>query len=309
MKTRSQQEADYKTEQQWAKLGKLVQPGQTGEKMWSNGFRSQAIYYRPEQVYSASADELNEFFKPIRQRRREAAKKRSFQRQQKVLAELQQGFDEKVSQLQQDFEKKMSQMAAMCCETSMEMPAIPCHNRSGIIVIDTETTGLSSMDEILQLSIVDGEANVLLDQYVQPYYKEAWPEAQAINDISPEMIQGMPYLHELIPQLQGIIDAAHTLVFYNAEFDLGMLSRCGDFSQGKKIVDVMTLFAPVYGEWSEKYDCYKWQKLQTCAQYFGYQFKAHNSLNDAQATLHCYNSLMNLFKEQAPTLLCEPLAP
>ncbi len=200
-------------------------------------------------------------------------------------------------------------MAALCCDTALQMPALPCRNPSGIIVIDTETTGLSSTDEIIQLSIVDGDANVLLDRYVKPYYKQAWPEAQAVNGISPEMVQGMPYLHELVPQLRGIIASAHTLVFYNAAFDLGMLDCCCDFSGGKKVVDVMTLFAPVYGEWSEKHNCYKWQKLQTCAQYFGYSFEAHNSLNDAQATLHCYKSLTHMLEEQIPAILCEPLTP
>ncbi len=75
MKIRSQQKADYKTALQWARLGKLVRPGQVGEKMWSNGFRPKVYsYYRPEQVYSASADELNKFSQPLRNQRRESAK-------------------------------------------------------------------------------------------------------------------------------------------------------------------------------------------------------------------------------------------
>ena len=37
---------------------------------------------------------------------------------------------------------------------------------------------------------------------------------------------------------------------------------------------------------------YKWQKLQNCADYFGYKFKTHDSYEDAKATLYCYHKIM-----------------
>ena len=58
------------------------------------------------------------------------------------------------------------------------------------------------------------------------------------------------------------------------------------------MIDVMELFAPIYGEVSEKYGGYKWQKLQNCADYFGYKFKTHDSYEDAKATLYCYHKIM-----------------
>ena len=48
----------------------------------------------------------------------------------------------------------------------------------------------------------------------------------------------------------------------------------------------------IYGEVSEKYGGYKWQKLQNCADYFGYKFKTHDSYEDAKATLYCYHKIM-----------------
>lgn len=53
-------------------------------------------------------------------------------------------------------------------------------------------------------------------------------------------------------------------------------------------------FAPIYGEWSEYYESYKWQKLVKCAAYFGYIWgadKAHDSLADCRATLFCYKKI------------------
>ena len=61
-----------------------------------------------------------------------------------------------------------------------------------------------------------------------------------------------------------------------------------------EIVDVMMDFAPIYGEWSEYHDDYKWQSLSTCAAYFGYDWgedKVHDSLADCKATLFCYNRI------------------
>ena len=52
----------------------------------------------------------------------------------------------------------------------------------------------------------------------------------------------------------------------------------------------MLEFAPVYGEWNDYYEDYKWQKLSTCARYFGYkkENKFHSGLEDIFAILHCY---------------------
>ena len=59
--------------------------------------------------------------------------------------------------------------------------------------------------------------------------------------------------------------------------------------------DVMLKFAPIYGEWNEMRQDYKWQKLAKCAEYYGFhgdgQF--HDSLEDVRATLHCFNSMIS----------------
>lgn len=60
------------------------------------------------------------------------------------------------------------------------------------------------------------------------------------------------------------------------------------------VIDVMQDFADIYGEWSDKYGCNKWQKLTKCATYYGYDWEndtAHDSLADCRATLYCYNKI------------------
>ena len=38
---------------------------------------------------------------------------------------------------------------------------------------------------------------------------------------------------------------------------------------------------------------YKWQKLSKAAAYYGYKFKAHDSLEDVRATLYVYNKMQD----------------
>lgn len=45
------------------------------------------------------------------------------------------------------------------------------------IILDLETTGVNSDDEIIQLSIINLEKEVLFDQYIKPMNKTSWEEA------------------------------------------------------------------------------------------------------------------------------------
>ncbi len=160
------------------------------------------------------------------------------------------------------------------------------------IVIDTETTGLDMFeDELLQVSIIDTDGNVVFDSYIKPIRHSEWYEAQAVNNISPAMVADAPSIYEKAAEINAIISQADLVIGYNVGFDLMMLANSGVIStKGVKSYDVMEQFAEIYGEWSEWHQNYKWQKLTKAAEYFGYDWgrqkgKAHNSLADCFATL------------------------
>lgn len=165
--------------------------------------------------------------------------------------------------------------------------------KNKIICLDCETTGLFVGDDILQLSIIDGDYNVLFNEYFRPEVDE-WPEAQAVNHITPEMVADKPPIQHWLPKLNEILSQADVIVGYNLPFDLEFLSRAGvSIDCDKQYFDVMLEFAPIYGEYSEYYEDYKWQKLRTCAYYYGYRPNGslHDSLEDAKATLFCYYAM------------------
>ena len=161
-----------------------------------------------------------------------------------------------------------------------------------LIVFDTETTGLDfENDEILQLSIINSDGEVLFDRYFKPEKKIEWPEAQKFNGISPEMVKDLPGYRDSLDQVKAIFENAETLVAYNNAFDVEMLKRWGINLEEKKQADVMKDFALLYGEYQTEYNEFKWQKLSKCAEYFGYSFNPHNSLEDVKATLYCYEKM------------------
>lgn len=165
-------------------------------------------------------------------------------------------------------------------------------NDTGIICFDVEATDLEQDAEVLQISIIDGNGKCLLDKLVKPYWHDEWPEAEKINGIAPEMVKDAPFAHDLIPIVKGYFESANVWISYGGDYDLRLLKSWGIDPEGKELVDVMKLFAPVYGEWNEKYESYKWQSLTTAAAYYDYKFDAHNSLSDCKATLYVYNAMM-----------------
>lgn len=172
-----------------------------------------------------------------------------------------------------------------------------------MIIIDTETTGLNPViDNLLQVSIIDENGETLFNSYVKPDCSE-WPEAMAVNNIKPEMVADAPKFEELRESVQEIIDHAECIAGYNTYFDIAFLRENGIyFRNGLDVIDVMTQFAEIYGEWSTQRMSWKWQKLTTAAEYYNYRWPsaAHNSLSDCLATLYVYNCMKDKGKRPRP---------
>lgn len=168
------------------------------------------------------------------------------------------------------------------------------------IVLDTETTGLNPLrDEILQLAIIDADTGATLyNQYHKPTHCEEWAEAEAVNHISPEYVEDCePITSPLCAaKIREILSQADEIIGYNTGFDLAMLAAAG-YEVAVDLItitDVMRMYAPLHGEWSEEHQNYKWQKLTTCAENLGYDwgvYPAHDALNDCQATRYCWKRI------------------
>ncbi len=156
------------------------------------------------------------------------------------------------------------------------------------LFLDTETTGLHSRDEVIELSVIDLDGNPLLNTLVCPTVP-IHPDAQAVHHITAAEVQDAPSFADVWPALQTLLDHRH-VVIYNARFDLDMLmhSRMHLPDDGKGLMDMtaccaMTLFSEYYGEWNSYYHSYRWQSLEKAARHFGVPIgKTHRALDDAQ---------------------------
>ena len=276
------------TERQWAKQGYLKNDADCGMKLWSNQYcRTKSLYLFADEVHKATNEEVRAFFTPERERRN--AKRRKLRAEQRAEAERQRVFDER---RMREFQRREQAAAAV---TLQRTP-----NGKRTIILDTETTGLDSyIDEILQLSIIDEQGNVLFNERFKPIIATEWKAAERVNGISPQMVADCEDIYHYFGEIQQILYDADTIIGYNTDFDLSFLQSC-DFRLYEDIetIDVMKMFAPIYGEWSEYNQDYKWQKLTTCAAYYNYNWgidAAHDSLADCRATLHCWNCIQKTF--------------
>jgi DNA polymerase III epsilon subunit-like protein len=90
------------------------------------------------------------------------------------------------------------------------------------VIMDTETTGLYSGDEIVQLAVIDKTGAVLLDSLLRP--TQPIPRiASSIHGITDAMVEGAPTFEELYNYLLLAIGGKRVAI-YNATFDIAMLT-------------------------------------------------------------------------------------
>ena len=159
-----------------------------------------------------------------------------------------------------------------------------------LVAYDTETTGLypENNDELLQITILAEDGRILLDTYVKPYKNKEWPEAMAVNHITPEMVKDCPYPHEIAPKVRDIFLSAKEILGYNVNFDNRVVTKClGIDMSGLTEVDPLKGFRGVKTPT-------KHHKLIDAVDYYCPEIKeefesnAHDSSADIKATLDVY---------------------
>lgn len=164
--------------------------------------------------------------------------------------------------------------------------------QSGFVVLDTETTGLGNVDEILQIAVVDSDGRVLLNSLVRPCVAERWPEATRVHGITPEMVAESPPFSDIVEELRDAL-AGRVVCIYNADYDVRMLKQSAraagvdaNWIGDLKTVDIMEPYAEYWGDWHEYYGNYRWQPLtKACRQQRVEISDAHSALGDCLMTL------------------------
>ncbi|MGH7813379.1 MAG: SCP2 sterol-binding domain-containing protein [Candidatus Binataceae bacterium] len=148
------------------------------------------------------------------------------------------------------------------------------------LIIDTETTGLRGIDEVVQIGLLAADGTAVMDSLVRPVKRKTMPrEAFEIHGISMEMLAGAPTYRELAPRLLEIV-RYKTLISYNAAYDSRLLNQTALRSGGPKVPShwecAMIQYARFFGQWDDWKNDYKWQRLPRAE---------HGAIGDCRATL------------------------
>lgn len=154
------------------------------------------------------------------------------------------------------------------------------------VVIDTETTGLPSKDpdtEICQLSIIDVRGRSLLSMLVKPN-KPMSDEVIEIHKITNDQVQFQPTFPQIAPFVSFVLSNKH-IVCWNSDFDVKLLwSLYRKYKiEVPKIAGAscaMDKYSEFIGEWNEKKDGFKWQKLPNLS-----GLPSHDAFSDCVSTV------------------------
>ncbi|MFW6073994.1 MAG: exonuclease domain-containing protein [Chloroflexota bacterium] len=156
----------------------------------------------------------------------------------------------------------------------------------GTIYLDTETTGLNSSAEIVDVGVVDSDGNTLLDTLVCPTCAIP-PDATRIHGITDDMVRDAPVWPDIYPVLRRILGEYRRIVIYNADFDCRVMNQVNRLHRYPEFLAdwqcAMKRFAEYQGVWHTKYGNWRWHRLDQAAKTFNHpEPSIHRALSDAQ---------------------------
>ena len=158
---------------------------------------------------------------------------------------------------------------------------------NNVIVVDTETTGLSaSTDRVIEVAVVNLQGNVIFHSLIDPGIPIP-KEITGITGITDEHVKGMPSFESVASNIADIIEAADVFIGHNPSFDRAML--IAEFMRARVAVKFPTLLC-TKRIW-DKYEPKEKRNLMNTYKRFvsrdGFD-GAHGALADAQACARVY---------------------
>jgi DNA polymerase III epsilon subunit-like protein len=154
--------------------------------------------------------------------------------------------------------------------------------RAETLFVDTETTGFGPLAEIVDIAVVDGRGQLLLDSYVRPDGPIP-PDATRVHGITDGQVAGAPRWDAVYPRLAALLPG-RTVVVYNAAFDLEMVNQMNRRFGLAPVAGwqcAMLRYAEFVAEWNAKRNEYRWHKLEAALLTLGHLPSPHRAAGDA----------------------------
>ncbi|MRN38570.1 3'-5' exonuclease [Neisseria sp. N95_16] len=165
-----------------------------------------------------------------------------------------------------------------------------------IIGIDTETTGVTDNDDILQIAAIkiDPDTWDITERFVSLVKPRApiTPAAELIHGISYEMVKNAPRIEDVLnsSRLKVLIDEADIVFGHNISFDLRFIGP--ELFHDKKVLDTLRLTRVAW-------PLLKSHRLQSLVQHLGLPSRpAHDALGDIESCV----DVLKLFKNSGSSI-------
>ena len=96
---------------------------------------------------------------------------------------------------------------------------------SRVLFFDLELTGVYNHDEIISISIVDGNEQLIMDTLVKPVHTKRWKRTEKIHGITPAMVQDAPTLAALTPRIKELFEGCDNLIAYGVSTDYSHIKK------------------------------------------------------------------------------------
>lgn len=195
----------------------------------------------------------------------------------------------------------MEAITLMAIEKAQEL--VECNP----LFLDTETTGLDNQAEILEISILDINGNIVFHSMVKPVNEI--PECvTAIHGITFDDVKNAPKFSEIMPDLISIMSGRKILI-YNKEYDIRLMFQSARISgatigqykalgnvfyeKDDSIECIMKLYSEYKAIESER-GGFKWHKLVAAGSEFGADTTgAHRATADCLMTIEVLKGIAN----------------
>lgn len=148
-------------------------------------------------------------------------------------------------------------------------------------ILDTETTGLDQDAEVIQIGLIDGAGETLIDNALCKPSVLIPSDATIIHHITNMMVMNSPSFFEVYRELACLTEG-RVVVIYNKAYDLRLIRQSlMRFSAPlpfapSRVECAMLQYADYVGDWNEYHQNFKWPKLEG---------GDHSAVGDCLATL------------------------
>lgn len=154
-----------------------------------------------------------------------------------------------------------------------------------VLFLDTETTGLGKQAEIVDLSIIGLDGEVVFDQLVKPA-RPIPTDAYLIHGISNDHVADAPGWCDVIEMVRPILHG-RLVIAYNSSFDRSMIEQCCVAAQlASPPIDwhcAMRAYAAYRKDPRLPSQGYRWRPLHEAAEACGLRAPSHRAKADAVA--------------------------